>query len=132
MDLARAPRRAPLTARKKGSGYENAHVKWRWHLLALASRFSRMLSFQIKDMEFTGHNKLSLLADCIPLPRGITPRGGEGQSVSRLQQAWLHEVISLREKQTDIQCCIQLSGSDNFGFSRCLPEEHISINYEIK
>ena len=24
MDLARAPRRAPLTARKKGSGYENA------------------------------------------------------------------------------------------------------------
>jgi hypothetical protein len=23
MDLARAPRRAPLTARKKGSGYEN-------------------------------------------------------------------------------------------------------------
>ena len=25
MDLARAPRRAPLTARKKGSGYENGH-----------------------------------------------------------------------------------------------------------
>ena len=25
MDLARAPRRAPLTARKKGSGYENVH-----------------------------------------------------------------------------------------------------------
>jgi hypothetical protein len=24
MDLTRAPRRAPLTARKKGSGYENA------------------------------------------------------------------------------------------------------------
>ena len=24
LDLARAPRRAPLTARKKGSGYENA------------------------------------------------------------------------------------------------------------
>ena len=24
MDLARAPRRRPLTARKKGSGYENA------------------------------------------------------------------------------------------------------------
>jgi hypothetical protein len=26
MDLARAPRRAPLTARKMGSGYENALV----------------------------------------------------------------------------------------------------------
>ena len=26
MDLARAPRRAPLTARKKGSGYENVTV----------------------------------------------------------------------------------------------------------
>jgi hypothetical protein len=25
MDLARAPRRRPLTARKKGSGYENAY-----------------------------------------------------------------------------------------------------------
>jgi hypothetical protein len=25
MDLARAPRRARLTARKKGSGYENVH-----------------------------------------------------------------------------------------------------------
>ena len=25
MDLARAPRRRPLTARKKGSGYENGH-----------------------------------------------------------------------------------------------------------
>jgi hypothetical protein len=25
MDLARAPRRAPLTARKKGSGYENGY-----------------------------------------------------------------------------------------------------------
>ena len=28
MDLARAPCRAPLTARKKGSGYEND-----WHLI---------------------------------------------------------------------------------------------------
>ena len=27
MDLARAPRRAPLTARKKGSGYENVHAR---------------------------------------------------------------------------------------------------------
>ena len=26
MDLARAPRRAPLTARKMGSGYENGSV----------------------------------------------------------------------------------------------------------
>ena len=26
LDLARAPRRAPLTARKKGSGYENGHA----------------------------------------------------------------------------------------------------------
>ena len=26
LDLARAPRRAPLTARKKGSGYENGSV----------------------------------------------------------------------------------------------------------
>ena len=26
MDLARAPRRAPLTARKKGSGYENENA----------------------------------------------------------------------------------------------------------
>ena len=26
MDLARAPRRARLTARKKGSGYENEHA----------------------------------------------------------------------------------------------------------
>ena len=93
MDLARAPRRAPLTARKKGSGYENAtpystsvsvplyaitarsqlprhivrqfqspytpsprglsRISARQVALALASRFSRMLSFQIKDMEFT-------------------------------------------------------------------------------
>ena len=29
MDLARAPRRAPLTARKKGSGYENG-VRANW------------------------------------------------------------------------------------------------------
>jgi hypothetical protein len=31
MDLARAPRRRPLTARKKGSGYENVleqKIKW--------------------------------------------------------------------------------------------------------
>jgi hypothetical protein len=29
MDLARAPRCAPLTARKKDSGYENdAHIDW--------------------------------------------------------------------------------------------------------
>ena len=27
MDLARAPRRAPLTARKKGSGYENGRLR---------------------------------------------------------------------------------------------------------
>ena len=27
MDLARAPRRARLTARKKGSGYENDHTE---------------------------------------------------------------------------------------------------------
>jgi hypothetical protein len=27
MDLARAPRRAPLTARKKGSGYENGSFR---------------------------------------------------------------------------------------------------------
>ena len=27
MDLARAPRRRPLTARKKGSGYENGHAQ---------------------------------------------------------------------------------------------------------
>ena len=27
MDLARAPRRRPLTARKKGSGYENATMQ---------------------------------------------------------------------------------------------------------
>jgi hypothetical protein len=27
MDLARAPRRAPLTARKKGSGYENGFAR---------------------------------------------------------------------------------------------------------
>ena len=27
MDLARAPRRAPLTARKKGSGYENGSLR---------------------------------------------------------------------------------------------------------
>jgi hypothetical protein len=30
MDLARAPRRAPLTARKKGSGYENGMTA-AWH-----------------------------------------------------------------------------------------------------
>jgi hypothetical protein len=30
MDLARAPCRAPLTARKKGSGYENETVPSRW------------------------------------------------------------------------------------------------------
>ena len=28
MDLARAPRRAPLTARKKGSGYENEYKQY--------------------------------------------------------------------------------------------------------
>ena len=43
MDLARAPRRAPLTARKKGSGYENADHREKssfdkilmWHILLL-------------------------------------------------------------------------------------------------
>jgi hypothetical protein len=55
------------------------------------------------------------------------------------EQTWLHEVISECEKQqtSDIQSVLyysqwlQLSGSDNFGFFRCSPEEHISINYEI-
>ena len=38
------------------------------------------------------------------------------------EQAWLiHEVSSehKNENKTDIQCCMQLSGLDNFGFSRC-------------
>jgi hypothetical protein len=36
--------------------------------LALASRFSRMLSFQIKDMEFTG-STLLLVRMCFPRQR---------------------------------------------------------------
>jgi hypothetical protein len=32
MDLARAPRRRPLTARKKGSGYENGKDPCKWYL----------------------------------------------------------------------------------------------------
>ena len=49
------------------------------------------------------------------------------------EQAWLHEVSSEHENEnkTDIQCCMQLSGLDNFGFSRCSAEEHIFINYEV-
>ena len=49
------------------------------------------------------------------------------------EQAWLHEVSSEHEHEnkTDIQCCMQLSGLDNFGFSRCSAEEHIFINYEV-
>jgi hypothetical protein len=37
MDLARAPRRAPLTARKKGSGYENG--RGRDEKLPVSSQF---------------------------------------------------------------------------------------------
>ena len=54
MDLARAPRRAPLTARKKGSGYENAckidrprpglsRLSPRPHTKALGTRLTRPL-----------------------------------------------------------------------------------------
>ena len=45
MDLARAPRRAPLTARKKGSGYENGlyHVSC---ILVTSSTKSRKILVQ--------------------------------------------------------------------------------------
>ena len=44
MDLARAPRRRPLTARKKGSGYENglSRVSPRPHMKALGTRLRVM------------------------------------------------------------------------------------------
>ena len=43
MDLARAPRRARLTARKKGSGYENAIT------YALYTRFTYVTEFTAQD-----------------------------------------------------------------------------------
>ena len=41
MDLARAPRRAPLTARKKGSGYENGawYVRVAWRPVNISQRW---------------------------------------------------------------------------------------------
>ena len=43
MDLARAPRRAPLTARKKGSGYENVCAP-------LTARFKKT-DILVKDLD---------------------------------------------------------------------------------
>ena len=43
LDLARAPRRARLTARKKGSGYENGLAP-RPHTKALGTRLRVMLA----------------------------------------------------------------------------------------
>ena len=45
MDLARAPRRAPLTARKKGSGYENA--------MALGTRLPEYVLEQPRSQGFS-------------------------------------------------------------------------------
>ena len=41
------------------------------------------------------------------------------------EQTWLHEVISERENRRTSSA---VYSSDNFGFSRCSPEEHISTN----
>ena len=86
MDLARAPRRARLTARKKGSGYENvprhivrqfqspytpsprglSRISARQVALALASRFSRMLSFQINKRHGVHCHPLTIVGDRRP------------------------------------------------------------------
>ena len=42
MDLARAPCRAPLTARKKGSGYENGDKQCEHNLLTACWQTSRV------------------------------------------------------------------------------------------
>ena len=48
MDLARAPRRRPLTARKKGSGYENGIASFD-HIFLKCSEFS---SARSKDLPY--------------------------------------------------------------------------------
>ena len=61
MDLARAPRRRPLTARKKGSGYENGHVPpsfWEVNLIVTVrgvgkERVCSVLKLQLWVMKFT-------------------------------------------------------------------------------
>ena len=47
MDLARAPRRAPLTARKKGSGYENGPREDACGREALGTRMVRSSNKQV-------------------------------------------------------------------------------------
>ena len=46
MDLARAPCRAPLTARKKGSGYENGKMRAWQNIILIASAFSKLLEIK--------------------------------------------------------------------------------------
>ena len=57
MDLARAPRRARLTARKKGSGYENGQSH---STMALGTRLA-LASATILHPKFWGVNKLKPL-----------------------------------------------------------------------
>ena len=52
MDLARAPRRARLTARKKGSGYENVSSIYIWSRNLIAqSEASFVLTAHTKTIE---------------------------------------------------------------------------------
>ena len=58
MDLARAACRAPLTARKKGSGYENAP---RPHMKALGTRLRWSTSFPGLQCEDEGRDEEALV-----------------------------------------------------------------------
>ena len=58
MDLARAPRRRPLTARKKGSGYENGilctfYLRWLPRVLFPGVRSSYICKLKLVRLQNT-------------------------------------------------------------------------------
>ena len=63
MDLARAPRRRPLTARKKGSGYENAPCR-----APLTAR--KMGSGYENESQSRGHRGYTTVATVAKLSEG--------------------------------------------------------------
>ena len=80
MDLARAPRRRPLTARKKGSGYENERV----YAVHRYVGTSLVIAAEGSTLFFT-----------ILVPRALLTRGqrsatrGSGQIHIKLASDWL-------------------------------------------
>jgi hypothetical protein len=72
MDLARAPCRAPLTARKMGSGYEN---EWPWFRLLIGIPTQRL-----------GRTAYVLLLKNMATAMNATVRGRQKQYILHLQK----------------------------------------------